>query len=125
MENKKLLLQAKTISKQFPGVVALDKVDFEVYEGEVIGFVGENGAGKSTLIKILSGVYTPDSGSIQLNGQNYRPTGPYDAQKRGISTIYQELSLIPYLSVAENIFLNREPRLPYTPGLINYSKMNH
>jgi ribose transport system ATP-binding protein len=125
MENKKLLLKSKAISKQFHGVVALDKVDFEVYEGEVIGFVGENGAGKSTLIKILSGVYTPDSGSIQLNGENYRPNGPYDAQKRGISTIYQELSLIPYLSVAENIFLNREPRLPYTPGLINYSKMNH
>lgn len=124
MENKKLLLQAQNISKRFPGVIALEAVDFEVYEGEVIGLVGENGAGKSTLMKILSGVHTPDSGSIELNGENYSPNGPYDAQKRGISTIYQELSLIPYLTVAENIFLNREPRLPYTPGIINYPKMN-
>ena len=124
MENKKLILKAHAISKEFPGVVALNKVDFEVYEGEVIGLVGENGAGKSTLMKILSGVYTPASGSIQVNDEVYSPNGPYDAQKRGISTIYQELSLIPYLSVAENIFLNREPRLPYMPGLINYPRMN-
>ncbi|MEZ4670851.1 MAG: sugar ABC transporter ATP-binding protein [Anaerolineae bacterium] len=121
---EKLLLQANSISKQFPGVKALKDVDFEIYKGEVIGLVGENGAGKSTLMKILSGVHSFDSGSISINGTDYRPRGPREAQDRGISTIYQELSLIPYLSVAENIFLNREPHLRFTPGLINYSKMN-
>lgn len=118
------LLKATAISKQFPGVKALRNVDFEVYPGEVIGLVGENGAGKSTLMKILSGVYSFDTGSIEFRGQLYRPHSPAEAQTLGISTIYQELALIPYLTVAENIFLNREPRLRLTPGLIDYSRMN-
>lgn len=124
MEEKTLLLKATGISKQFPGVKALKNVDFHVYQGEVIGLVGENGAGKSTLMKVLSGVYPFDAGEIEFKGHLYRPHGPAEAQASGISTIYQELALIPYLTVAENIFLNREPRIPFTPGLINYPKMN-
>lgn len=122
--DKSLLLETKNISKNFPGVMALKNVNFEVYAGEVIGLVGENGAGKSTLMKILAGVYNIESGSIQFKGQDYRPRGPNDAQNLGISAIYQELSLVPYLTVAENIYLNREPRIRYSPGLINYPKMN-
>jgi ABC-type sugar transport system ATPase subunit len=125
MAEKTLLLKARGISRHFPGVQALREVDFDVYQGEVIGLVGENGAGKSTLMKILSGVYTFDAGSIELDAHPYRPHSPAEAQASGISTIYQELALIPYLSVAENIFLNREPLRPYTPGLIDYPKMNH
>jgi ribose transport system ATP-binding protein len=124
MSQNTALLKAVSISKRFPGVRALHNVDFEVFPGEVIGLVGENGAGKSTLMKILSGVYPFDSGSIEFQGRPFQPRSPAEAQVLGISTIYQELALIPYLSVAENIFLNREPRLRYTPGLINYSKMN-
>src|SRR5690349_13518852 len=119
-----LLLRATGISKRFPGVQALNNVDFDIYEGEVIGLVGENGAGKSTLMKILSGVYNFDTGAIIFRGKDFHPHSPAEAQALGISTIYQELALIPYLTVAENIFLNREPRLPFSPGLIDYPKMN-
>jgi ribose transport system ATP-binding protein len=119
-----VLLQATSIVKNFPGVQALKNVDFEIYPGEVIGLVGENGAGKSTLMKVLAGVYTFDSGAIRFHGQEYHPHSPAEAQEKGISTIYQELALIPYLTVAENIFLNREPRLRLSPGLIDYRKMN-
>jgi ribose transport system ATP-binding protein len=122
METKPLLRMAN-ISKQFPGVQALDDVDFEVYPGEILGFVGENGAGKSTLIKILSGVYSRDQGSIWLDDQPIEPSSPQHAQKLGISTIYQELALIPHLSVSENIFLNREPRLLPAIGMVNFRKM--
>lgn len=123
MEIKPLLRMAN-ISKQFPGVQALDDVDFEVYPGEILGFVGENGAGKSTLIKILSGVYSKDQGSIWLDDQLIEPGSPQHAQKLGISTIYQELALIPHLSVSENIFLNREPRLIPAIGMVNFRKMH-
>ncbi|MEP7284778.1 MAG: sugar ABC transporter ATP-binding protein [Chloroflexota bacterium] len=119
-----LLLQATGISKRFPGVLALNNIDFEVYPGEIIGLVGENGAGKSTLMKILSGVYLFDSGTIKFKGRDFRPHSPAEAQEHGISTIYQELALIPHLTVAENIFLNREPRVPHSPGLIDFGKMN-
>ncbi len=121
---KTLLLQATGIFKRFPGVQALKNVDFEIYPGEVVGLVGENGAGKSTLMKVLAGVYTPDAGSIRFKGESFHPHNPAEAQEKGISTIYQELALIPYLTVAENIFLNREPRLSFSPGLIDYRKMN-
>ncbi len=110
------------IAKGFPGVQALNEVEFTVYPGEIVGFLGENGAGKSTLIKILSGIHLKDSGTIHFNGQEISPHSPQEAQKLGISTIHQELALIPYLSVAENIFLNREPRLAL--GMVDFRRMN-
>ncbi|HRQ38842.1 MAG TPA: sugar ABC transporter ATP-binding protein [Chloroflexota bacterium] len=116
------LLEMAHIAKGFPGVQALDDVDFEVYPGEIIGFLGENGAGKSTLIKILSGVYVKDAGTIRFNGRDISPQSPQEAQSLGISTIHQELALIPYLSVAENIFLNREPRRLL--GMVDFRRMN-
>ncbi|HOV31855.1 MAG TPA: sugar ABC transporter ATP-binding protein [Candidatus Hydrogenedens sp.] len=117
-----LLLEMKDITKRFPGVLALDKVRLEVQYGEVHCLVGENGAGKSTLMKILSGAITLDSGEILLEGKPIQITSPYHAQQLGISMIYQEFNLIPYLSVAENIFLGREPRIEKTP-LINWKRM--
>ncbi len=122
METKPLL-QMEHVSKYFPGVQALDDVDFEVYPGEILGFVGENGAGKSTLIKILSGVYTMDSGSIRLDGQLVRPRDTQDAQNLGISTIFQELALVPHLSVAENVFLNQEPLRVPAIGMVDFQQM--
>ena len=98
------------ITKTFPGVKALDAVDFAMRRGEVHALMGENGAGKSTLIKVLTGVYPPDRGGIVFDGQPFSPSSPLAARQRGISTIYQEVNLIPYLSVAENIFLGRQPR---------------
>jgi ribose transport system ATP-binding protein len=121
MDNQPLL-KMEHISKSFPGVQALDDVDFEVYAGEVLGFLGENGAGKSTLIRILSGIYQKDGGTIWFNGQAIDPHTPYHAQSLGISTIHQELSLVPYLTVAENIFLNRLPRRIL--GLVDFRRMN-
>jgi ribose transport system ATP-binding protein len=97
------------ITKSFPGVQALRDVDFDLRPGEVHVLVGENGAGKSTLIKILSGVYQADRGTIRLRGTDVRLTSPRDAQARGISTVYQEFNLVPQLSVAENVYLGQEP----------------
>lgn len=97
------------ISKSFPGVTALKRVDFELSYGEVHALVGENGAGKSTLMKILAGVYRADEGEIWLKNQRVVPKSPKTMIDAGVSVIYQELTLIPYLSVAENIFLGREP----------------
>ena len=104
------VVDMRQITKVFPGVVALDGVDFDCDRGEVHALVGENGAGKSTLVKILSGVYEPDGGEILLNGKQVRIPSPYAAQHLGISIIYQEINLLPDLSVAENVFLGREPR---------------
>jgi len=104
------VVEMRHITKVFPGVVALDNVDFECCCGEVHAVVGENGAGKSTLVKILSGVYQPDEGEILLDGKPVRIPSPHDAQQLGISIIYQELNLLPDLNVAENVFLGREPR---------------
>jgi ribose transport system ATP-binding protein len=98
----------RNINKGFPGVRALSDVSFDVYPGEVHTLVGENGAGKSTLMKILSGVYIRDSGEIIFKGRSVNFTNPRQAQEAGIATIYQELNLIPYLSVTENIFLGSE-----------------
>jgi len=103
------LLEMKQITRRFPGVLALDRVDFDLRAGEVHVLLGENGAGKSTLIKILSGAYARDSGEIRLVGQNVEVDSPRTALRLGISVIYQELNLVPGLSVAENIFLGREP----------------
>nr|WP_245989100.1 sugar ABC transporter ATP-binding protein [Agromyces tardus] len=98
------------ISISFPGVKALDGVDFRMFPGEVHSLMGENGAGKSTLIKALTGVYLIDSGTIALAGEQVAFSGPAQAQAAGISTVYQEVNLLPNLSVAENIMLGREPR---------------
>jgi ribose transport system ATP-binding protein len=97
------------IVKRFPGVLALNGVDFDLRRGEVHVLLGENGAGKSTLIKVLSGVYAPDGGEIRWEGRPVTIRTPLDAQKLGVSTIYQELNLVPDMTVAENIFLGREP----------------
>ncbi|MEG1251661.1 MAG: ATP-binding cassette domain-containing protein, partial [Citrobacter sp.] len=94
----------------FPGVKALSDVALRLYPGEVHTLMGQNGAGKSTLIKVLTGVYTPDSGQILLDGKPIAPASTSDAQALGISTVYQEVNLCPNLSVAENIFIGRYPR---------------
>lgn len=104
------LVQIKKISKSFPGVQALDGVDFKVYGGETVALLGENGAGKSTLMKILSGVYHPDSGEVIVGGQTIVHESVQKAQELGISIIYQEFNLTPNQSVSANIFLGREPR---------------
>jgi simple sugar transport system ATP-binding protein len=100
--------------------LALSDVDFTLRAGEIHALMGENGAGKSTLIKVLTGVYPRDAGTVHLNGEAFRATSPMDAQRKGISTVYQEVNLIPELSVAENLFINREPR---RLGMIDWSAM--
>ncbi len=107
-EGQSPLLEMRNITKRFPGVLALEDVNFDVRRGEVHALVGENGAGKSTLMKILSGVYTRDSGAIILKSQPVEFTTPRQAQLAGITMIYQELNLIPQLSVTENVFLGNE-----------------
>jgi galactofuranose transport system ATP-binding protein len=104
------VLRMKGIGKEFPGVKALDGVDFRLFPGEVHALMGENGAGKSTLIKVLTGVYTIDSGDIELDGRKVAFASPSAAQQAGVSTVYQEVNLVTNLSVAENIFIGREPR---------------
>jgi galactofuranose transport system ATP-binding protein len=104
------VLEMTGIRKVFPGVVALDGVDFRLFPGEIHALMGENGAGKSTLIKVLTGVYDIDGGDITLGGKPVRFTGPLQSQKAGVSTVYQEVNLCTNLSVAENIFIGREPR---------------
>ena len=93
--------------KQYPGVKALDDVDFSLNSGEVRALLGKNGAGKSTLVKILSGAVTPDQGSIAVDGREVTIKSPQDSFAQGISTVYQEMSLVPGLTVAENILLRR------------------
>lgn len=107
--DKAYLLEMRNISKRFPGVQAIKQVDFRVGYGEVHALMGENGAGKSTLIKILNGIHTCDTGEILFDGVPIHPQSSLDAQKAGISTIYQELNLIPELSICENIYIGREP----------------
>jgi len=103
------ILQMRGMSRRFPGVLALDHVDFDVRPGEVHALVGENGAGKSTLINILAGVHQPSGGVLEIEGRPKVLPDPLSAQQAGISVIFQEFNLLPHLSVAENIFLNREP----------------
>ncbi len=107
--DEKPLLYMKNISKSFPGVKALDSVNFELKAGEVHALLGENGAGKSTLIKVLGGIYIPDQGDIYINGTRAEIHDVRSAQKNGISIIHQELVLVPQMTVAENIYLGREP----------------
>lgn len=120
--DKQPVLEMKNICKEFPGVKALDNVSLRVFSGEVMALLGENGAGKSTLMKILSGVYTKDSGDIFYEGAPLEVKDPKDAQRKGIAIIHQELNLIPELTVGENIFLGREPVNPF--GKIKYSEIN-
>jgi rhamnose transport system ATP-binding protein len=112
-DNPAPLLEVRGIEKSFPGVRALSDVSFDVRAGEVHALIGENGAGKSTLIKIMSGVYRPDDGSILIEGRETRFSGPDDARRAGVATIYQELLLFPELSVAENIFLGHAPKASF------------
>lgn len=109
MAEGELVLRMQGITKRFPGVLALDAVDFELQKGEVHAILGENGAGKSTLIKILSGAYTLDEGQIWLHGEPIYILNPKHALELGISVIYQDFNLVPTLTVGENIFLGREP----------------
>src|ERR1700710_816946 len=104
------LLRLTGVGKRFPGVIALQNVSFDVRAGEVHAICGENGAGKSTLMKIVSGQYRPDEGEIYLDGRVQHFASTLDAQAAGIAIIHQELNLIPHLSIAENIFLAREPK---------------
>jgi simple sugar transport system ATP-binding protein len=103
------VLQVRGASKSFPGVRALDGVDFTVRAGEIHALMGENGAGKSTLIKVVTGVYPRDAGETLIDGKAVQPRSPREAEACGISTVYQEVNLIPHLSVAENICLGRQP----------------
>jgi galactofuranose transport system ATP-binding protein len=116
------LLEVNDVSKIFPGVRALDQVSFTLQPGEVHALVGENGAGKSTLIKVLTGVYQPDGGELRYQDAPAQFGTPMDAQRAGISTIYQEVNLVPLMSVAQNLFLGREPRTSL--GLIDRKRMN-
>ncbi|MDQ0218089.1 sugar ABC transporter ATP-binding protein [Peribacillus cavernae] len=105
-----MLLEMKQITKEFPGVKALEGVSIKINRSEILALIGENGAGKSTLMKILAGAHQPSSGQIYLHGKPVTIEGPKHSQNLGISIIYQEFNLIPHMSVAENIFIGREPR---------------
>ena len=120
---KRVVLAMRHIDKNFPGVVALADVDFTLRAGEIHALMGENGAGKSTLIKVLTGVEEFETGSIQIDGIDHDiiNRSPQMAQENGISTVYQEVNLCPNLSVAENIFIGREPK---KAGVIDWKTMN-
>ena len=122
LDNNKVL-EMRNIHKSFPGVRALKGVDFHLNKGEIHALMGENGAGKSTLIKVLTGVYSKDEGQIFIDGNDKAVSihSPQEAQKLGISTVYQEVNLCPNLTVAENLFIGREPR---KAGFIDWRTMN-
>ncbi|TCN22824.1 sugar ABC transporter ATP-binding protein [Sinorhizobium americanum] len=119
---REYLLSAEGVHKAFPGVVALDNAQFRLRRGSVHALMGENGAGKSTLMKILAGVYKPDSGTIVLNGEEVELKTPLDALQKGIAMIHQELNLMPSMTIAENIWIRREPRNAF--GLVDHRLMN-
>ncbi len=108
MSKSKYLLELRGIVKKFGPIVALNKVDFHVDYGEVVGLVGDNGAGKSTLAKIIVGYYQPDEGIILFEGREVKFKSPADARKLGIEIVYQDIALVPYMNVYRNLFLNRE-----------------
>jgi len=120
-QQSETLLRVEAISKAFPGVQALSDVTLEAQHGEIVALVGENGAGKSTLIHILAGAYRPDAGRVFLEGREVTFHSTHEAEKAGISVVFQELSLVPNLSVAENVFANRQPVGPI--GLIDQGAM--
>ncbi|MBD0312841.1 MAG: sugar ABC transporter ATP-binding protein, partial [Microcoleus sp. T3-bin5] len=115
------LLRMQNIRKVFSGVVALDNVSLTLERGEVHSLVGENGAGKSTLIKVMTGAYARDGGEIFLEGKPVNFRTPEDAQRAGVVAVYQEVNLLMFRTVAENIFLNREPS---RFGFIDWARMN-
>jgi len=115
------LLTMENIVKAFPGSVALDNASLSVARGEIHAIVGQNGAGKSTMMKIVNGAYRRNSGTLLFDGRPVDFVSPLQAQAAGVSTIYQEINLVPYRSVAENILMGREPR---RFGLINWPAMN-
>ena len=121
MSNMAPIVELKKINKSFPGVRALSDVDFRLFKGEVHALMGQNGAGKSTLVKVLTGVYKQDSGEMLLESRPIRPDSPLAAQKMGINTVYQEVNLCHNLSVAENIFIGKEPM---KFGRIDWKVMN-
>ena len=121
MENS-VILQIIGLTKCFPGVKALDNMQLTLKKGEVMALAGENGAGKSTLIKILSGVYRPDGGTVVMDGREVRFDTPAQAEAAGVYTVHQELSVFPLMNVADNIFVNREPRTK--TGLIDYKRLH-
>lgn len=104
------ILTARNLVKRYGQVVALDHADFELYPGEILAVIGDNGAGKSTLIKVLSGAIQADEGEIYLNGERIRFSGPSDARRHGIETVYQTLAVAPSMNIYENLFLGRELR---------------
>src|SRR5437763_370855 len=116
------LLAFKNVSKRFPGVLALDRVSFDIERGECHALIGENGAGKSTLGKILAGVYTADSGEIRLDGKTIHPANPLLARKLGVAMVHQELAFCPNLTVAENLCLGDLPRFA---GWLDRGRMRH
>ncbi len=111
-------LELRGVSKTFGAVRALSEVDFTVYDGEVVGLVGDNGAGKSTLIKVMSGAYQPDTGDYFLSGQKVHVAGPQDATRLGVETVYQDLALCDNLDVVANMYLGREDRQEIIPGIL-------
>ena len=121
MNENSMMLEMRNVCKAFPGVQALNDVTFSCQRGEVHALVGENGAGKSTLMKILSGAYQPDEGETFIDGEKVDVNNPHHAQELGISIIYQEFNLIPYLDIAQNIFVGREPL--NSAGLVDYKYM--
>lgn len=122
MMEGKVLVEARSVTKRFPGVLALDKVTLKIIAGKVNALVGENGAGKSTLMNILSGVYPDYEGEVWVDGEVQHFSSVTDAQQKGIAIIHQELNLIPYLNIAENIFLGREPQTKW--GTIDKKRMH-
>src|SRR5215204_1889861 len=118
--SSEFLLAMRGIYKKYPGVQALDNVDFEVAPGEIHALLGENGVGKSTLLKILSGAQRPDSGTVSFAGKPLALSHPHDAQLLGIVTIYQEFTLAPNMTIAENVLIGREPGSGY---FVNWKKM--
>lgn len=121
MQSADAILKLENVGKVFPGVIALDGINLQLLRGETHIILGENGAGKSTLIKLLAGIYQPDAGEIVLNGQPYRPKTPHDAQVQGIRIVHQELNLLPHLSIAENLMLERLPR---RYGIVDRASLN-
>lgn len=111
MNSNMPLLKTEGIVKKFPGVIALKGIDFDLYRGEIHAIVGQNGAGKSTFVKILNGIYTADQGRIFINGREIKIRKPIDAKRNGITLVHQEITLIPHLSIAENIFLAKIPSI--------------